>query len=55
MVMAQTDNGIIITDKEGCTQWVNNGFQRLTGYSLEDMQGQKPGHILQGEETALKL
>ena len=51
MVMAQTDNGIIITNKSGQTQWVNNGFVQLSGYSLEDIQGQKPGHILQGSET----
>ena len=50
-VMAQTDNGIIITDKDGLIQWVNNGFERLTGYGLNDMQGRKPGDILQGEDS----
>jgi PAS domain S-box-containing protein len=46
-----TDNGVVITDAEGRTEWVNEGFTRHTGYSQADMAGKKPGAVLQGPET----
>lgn len=51
LVANETDNSVIITSPEGLTQYVNSGFERLTGYSLEEMRGQKPGHVLQGKDT----
>lgn len=50
-VASQTTNGVIITDMEGRVEWINEGFTRITGYSLEDLQGRKPGHSLQGQDT----
>ena len=46
-----TDGSVIITDKEGKIIFVNNGFERLTGYSSEEVQGRRPGEVLQGEHT----
>jgi PAS domain S-box-containing protein len=42
-------DGIVITDREGRVEWVNHGFTRLCGHSLEEMLGKKPGQVLQGE------
>jgi len=50
-VASQTTNGVIITDTEGCVEWINEGFTRLSGYQLEEMLGRKPGDLLQGELT----
>ncbi|MDV6328137.1 EAL domain-containing protein [Idiomarina sp. Sol25] len=50
-VASQTTNAVIITDAFGKTEWVNDGFTRLTGYLLEDIRGHKPGELLQGKET----
>lgn len=36
---------------EGFIQYVNNGFERLTGYRLAEVTGKKPGSFLQGHET----
>lgn len=44
-------NSVIITDKEGKITWVNKSFITLTGYSLEESLGKKPGHLLQGPDT----
>ncbi|WP_341325975.1 PAS domain S-box protein [Methylotuvimicrobium sp. KM2] len=50
-VASQTTNGVIITDTEGRVEWINEGFTRLSGYSLKEMLGRKPGDLLQGEAT----
>ncbi|WPL14813.1 MULTISPECIES: PAS domain S-box protein [Thiorhodovibrio] len=50
-VARQTTNGVIITDIDGLVQWVNEGFTRISGYSLEEMLGRKPGEVLQGPQT----
>ena len=51
IVVRQTKNAVIICDRTGRTQWLNDAFCRLTGYSLEDLLGRKAGSILQGPET----
>jgi PAS domain S-box-containing protein len=51
LVAARTDNAVIITDAAGRTEWVNEGFTRITGYTLEEAVGRKPGQLLQGPDT----
>jgi PAS domain S-box-containing protein len=43
---------ILVTDADGLTLWVNRGFERLMGYTLEEVKGQKPRQILDGPETS---
>ena len=50
-VAAHTDNAVVITDAEGKVVWVNRGFEKLTGYTLEEVKGKIPGRILQGPDT----
>jgi len=50
-VASQTTNGVVITDTEGRVEWVNEGFTRITGYTLDEMRGRKPGKLLQGAQT----
>ena len=51
IVAQKTQKGVIITDAQGCIEWVNEGFTRISGYVLEEMQGKKPGDVLQGPQT----
>lgn len=51
MVAERTDNGVIQLDPEGRVQWVNAGFERLTGYSFAEVRGRRPGEVLWGPET----
>lgn len=51
MVAARTDNAVVITDALGRTEWVNEGFTRISGYSLEEIRGHRPGAVLQGAAT----
>jgi diguanylate cyclase (GGDEF)-like protein/PAS domain S-box-containing protein len=44
-------SAVVIADAEGRTEWVNEAFTRLTGYTLDELRGRKPGHVLQGPGT----
>jgi len=50
-VAEYTDNAVIITDAKGITEWVNKGFERVSGYTLEEVIGKKPGEVLHGPDT----
>ena len=51
MVAQQTTNGVVITDLDKKVLWVNDGFTRITGYTLEEIAGKVPGRLLQGPQT----
>lgn len=51
LVANETNNPVIITNPEGKIEYVNPGFERLTGYQREEVLGQIPGRLLQGTET----
>lgn len=51
LVAENTTNAVIITSAAGVIEWVNAGFTRLTGFTLKEVQGRRPGTFLQGEKT----
>jgi len=51
LVADNTDNSVIITDKDGLIEYVNAGFENMTGYKFNEIKGRKPGEFLQGPET----
>ncbi|MCP5519248.1 MAG: response regulator [Verrucomicrobiales bacterium] len=51
LIAARTDTAVVLTDAAGQIEWVNEGFTRLTGYTLEEVRGRKPGAVLQGPDT----
>lgn len=51
MVANETDNAVVVTNPDGEVVYVNRGFERMSGYSLDEMKGKKPGHVLQGKDT----
>ncbi|MEO0443953.1 MAG: PAS domain S-box protein, partial [Pseudomonadota bacterium] len=51
LVANETDNSVVITDKNGKIEYTNPGFTRMTGYQFEQVKGKKPGDFLQGEHT----
>lgn len=48
MVASKTNNGVVITNKDRVIEWVNEGFEKMSGYTLNELIGQKPGELLQG-------
>ena len=50
LVASRTSNAVIIMDKLGEIEWVNQGFERLTGYRLSEIEGRK-STFLHGPNT----
>ena len=50
-VIAQVNEGIIISDVNGMVQWVNEGFTKITGFTLEEVKGKEQVNILKGPQT----
>ncbi len=51
LIVKMTNHSIMISDAEGRLEWVNDGFTKLTGYTMEEVVGKKPGDFLLGPET----
>jgi PAS domain S-box-containing protein len=52
MVAQKTQNGVAILDAMGKLEWVNDGFMRLTGYSLGEVKGRDISTFIQGPATS---
>jgi PAS domain S-box-containing protein len=44
-------DSLVVTDAEGRIEWFNAAFTAMCGYSLPELRGRKPGHVLQGPGT----
>jgi len=51
LIASRTNNGVELTDAFGRLEWVNEAFTYMTGYTLEEARGNKPGAVLQGPRT----
>jgi PAS domain S-box-containing protein len=51
LVARHTAGAIILADTDWKIDWVNDGFTRLLGYTLQDALGRRPGELLSGPET----
>lgn len=51
LVASQSTNGVVITDIHGHLEWMNEGFTKVSGWTLEEVKEKKPGSFLQGELT----
>ena len=51
LVANETDNSVIICCDQGLIEYINPGFTKLSGYTLEECLGKKPGQLLQGKHT----
>ena len=51
LIAERGGDSIVFTDSAGYVEWVNRAFTELSGYTLEEMSGRKPGELLQGPDT----
>lgn len=54
-VARHTKSAVIIADRRDRIEWVNEGFSRLLGYSLDEVRGKTPALLLQGPHTDKKI
>lgn len=50
----QAPVSVVITDLDGCIEYVNEAFEAVTGYSLDDVRGKNP-RILKSDTTPLQV
>jgi PAS domain S-box-containing protein len=53
LVTSKSNNAVIITDKEGRIEWVNEGFTKLSGYGLHEVIGTSGELLRRGDKTGL--
>lgn len=51
LIAEKNINAVIIADKDGSIEWANSSFLAMSGFTMEEIIGKKPGHLLQGPET----
>lgn len=51
LIATKTSNNVIITNKEGRIEWVNDAFTLQTGYTLEEAVGKIPGQLLNNSNS----
>ncbi|HBL75739.1 MAG: hypothetical protein A2W90_17295 [Bacteroidetes bacterium GWF2_42_66] len=51
LVASKTNNGVLITDKYRMIEWANEGFEKMSGYRMDELIGKSPGVLLQGKGT----
>jgi PAS domain S-box-containing protein len=51
LVAVALDHSVVVTDVEGYLVWANPSFCKMTGYTLEEVIGRKPGHFLRAPES----
>ncbi|MEW6468794.1 MAG: PAS domain S-box protein [Bacteroidota bacterium] len=49
----QSYNSVVIADRDGRIEWVNEGFTKLTGYTLNEVKDTHGELLRKGEETGL--
>lgn len=52
-VVSKTDNSMAVANQEGKIEWVNEGFERLTGYSASEVIGTHGDELLSGQISGL--
>lgn len=50
-VARRTDNLVVICDADRRITWINEAFERASGYRLDEVIGQRPGRLLHCAET----
>ena len=50
-IVEKNSNAVIITNAKGETEWINDSFSEMTGYTIQELLGKKPGHMLQGSNS----
>jgi PAS domain S-box-containing protein len=54
LIARHTSDAILLCDPRGRIEWVNEGFERMYGYSLDEARGRRPGDFLHGPDPGAR-
>jgi len=54
-VASKVNNAVVINDSNNHVTWVNAAFEKITGFTLEDLKGKRLGDLIVGPNTDLDL
>ncbi|WP_075087101.1 PAS domain-containing protein [Verrucomicrobium spinosum] len=52
VVADRTINGVVMTDRAGRILWINHRFEKITGWTLDEVRGLSPGSFLQSRNRS---
>lgn len=55
LVASKTTSGVVINDSNGKVEWVNDAFEKITGFTLADVKDKHLGDSLKGELTDISI
>lgn len=55
LVASNTTGGIVINGSDGKVEWINKAFEKITGYTIDDVEGRHLGDVLKGELTDVSI
>jgi PAS domain S-box-containing protein len=55
LVASNTTSGVVINTAEGEIEWVNEAFEKITGFGIDDVRTKHLGDVLQGELTDVSI
>lgn len=54
-VASKVNNAVVINDANNHVTWVNDAFEKITGYTLDDLKGKRLGDLIAGPQTDIDL
>lgn len=54
-VASKVNNAVVINDANNHVTWVNDAFEKITGYTLDDLKGKRLGDLIAGPKTDIEL
>lgn len=54
-VASKVDNAVVINDANNHVTWVNDAFEKITGFTLDDLRGMRLGDLISGPGTDIEL
>ena len=54
-VASKVNNAVVINDANNHVTWVNDAFEKITGYTLDDLKGKRLGDLISGPDTDKEL
>lgn len=55
LVASKVNNAVVINDHNNEVVWINDAFEKITGFNLEDIRGRRTGDLLAGPGTDMAL